>query len=310
MEEIDRSLSNAQQLHSLKTKLRIALETLGKKRLLGAQLGPMITAAAAPGPSYKEYYAPGMPGALRTFVNDYLTDLIVPTAERSGSDILFEVGGVLAGESQITSEMLWKTFVAVEPSYVLAFDKNQESLATFRSGTEIGPEFQRIMNVTFEDHQSFCERFCEEECVLASDSQPKLKALSEQYSKEFYHSWLEALRASTPRLEREWGKFRKQEVLKLFRTRLYQLAVRTEKIEELALLISAGQQQAYSAHQPRLAMASNRKQNPTDTLVGTEEGEVARQLLCEILGHMDMTSLRTVLVPFGAVLDAVSKKRP
>ena len=90
MDDIDSIAIESAEIEKMKARLGASLAALSNRRVLGAQLGQMVNEALGEGRNYKAYFPHPTQDALRRFVEQFLSDLVVPTEERSGQDRYFE----------------------------------------------------------------------------------------------------------------------------------------------------------------------------------------------------------------------------
>lgn len=307
MEEHTRASMDGTVLEQVRDRLRTMLAGFGQRRILGAQLGPLVNEAIESGNTYKSYLEGSEPPTLRAFVQKYLSDIVSESGEYSGSDQFYEVR-TAEGEpvnSRPADGVFWKTFVAVSPLFTLTCETETFELQTFPIGSEIPERWKPIDSVTLDEHQRICEGFCDQLDSMGKQTD-SLRRIAAEYSATSYPLWLAALRSFVPRLDREWSIFRRTRLMGLFRERLENLSIPSESVDALVLEIANDQERA---HQFDLReRKSYGLQNSSGSIDSNATDADMRRLFHTIVDQMNAGDLRKIAIPFGAIWWVLNNK--
>ncbi|CAG2144863.1 hypothetical protein [Cupriavidus plantarum] len=279
------------------------LQELGAAKVVGAKLAPIVAQVLPAGTIYKNYLPTTKTPRLKDFVELYLSDLIFTNDERQGTDIVYELRQQRSDSLAVVKNgdgMLWKSFVALSPSRKLVFDTSIGEIGTVLVTAQQPAECVEIRPVQFEEHREMCERFV---AKLGSEHRDTadLAAVVENFDEQSYPLWLKALRTSRPPLDKEWGKFRQDSVLKLFHERLIAFQVSEDRIAQLKVQLERdrGQAQANATGVPPATAISN---EPSLSAKELRERR-ARELLHAAVDKMSYEQIQKLEVPFGVLLD-------
>lgn len=296
----------ALDVDGLSSALAPKLLDLQAATIVGAQLAPLIDGCLPAGTTYRNYLPAGGPSRLRSFVERYLVDLVLPTEERRGSDFLYRIIHAVPDEGAVGrgDGRLWKSFVALKPSRHLVFDSETAEIGILESLGEASKAIKTIPPVSFAEHASLCQQFYEQ-LVKRGEEQPLLKALLSDFHPQTYPMWLHALRTSRPPLDKEWGAFRQAAILSLFEERLGALDVRGERAGQLVLQLRRDHEQSMrsKAAEP-VASADATPQAPTPIPPRDAKEKRAREALHAAVDRMSYEQIMSLPLPFGVMLDA------
>ncbi len=274
--------------------------------IVGAQLAPLIDGCLLAGTTYRNYLPADEPSRLRSFVERYLVDLVLPTHERRGSDFLYRIIHAVQDEGAIVRGhgRLWKSFVALKPSRHLAYDSQTAEIGILESMGEASEAIKTISPVTFAEHAVICRQFYEQ-LVKDGDEQPLLKALLADFHPQTYPMWLHALRTSRPPIDKDWGGFRQEAILGLFEERLGALDVQGERAKQLVLQLRRDHEESMRSKSVEpAATAESTPQAAAPTPPRDAKEKRAREALHAAVDRMSYEQIIALPVPFGVMLDA------
>jgi hypothetical protein len=123
-------------LAKLREQLRSRLST--QSTVLGSTLVPLINNILGPA-GYQSLFPDGEKPQLRKVVECFLSDFIIPTEQRQGSDFVYEIIPPSPTQERPAAGQLWKSFVAVKPSYKIAFDHATASIRIIKRDVTLTP---------------------------------------------------------------------------------------------------------------------------------------------------------------------------
>ena len=274
--------------------------------IVGAQLAPLIDGCLPAGTTYRNYLPADEPSRLRSFVERYLVDLVLPTDERRGSDFLYRIIHAVQDEGVIGrgDGRLWRSFVALKPSRHLAYDSQTAEIGILESLGEASEAIKLISPVTFAEHADICRQFYEQ-LVKDGVEQPLLMAMLADFHPQTYPMWLHVLRTSRPPLDKDWGGFRQAAILGLFEERLGALDVQGERAKQLVLQLRRDHEQSMRSKTVEpAATADSTPQAAAQTSPRDAKEKRAREALHAAVDRMSYEQIISLSVPFGVILDA------
>jgi hypothetical protein len=273
----------------------------------GALLAPLIDSCLPAGTTYRTYLPLNETPRLRNFVELQLSELVRPTDERSGSDIIYSIIHAVRSDSVLVRAdgQLWRTFVALAPTKQLVYDRKTAEIGLLELLAEAPEPLSLVRSVTFDEHRKICVEFYAH-LESRGEAVPLLKELLQAFEPQSYPMWLRILRTSSPPLDKEWGKCRQQALLQIFRERLTAIAVPLERIGQLELQICRDHEQAIlrktGTQTPAAESVASISSNPTPK---DAKEKRARELLHVAVDRMSYEQMQSLLIPFGTLLDLV-----
>ena len=286
---------------TFRAQLAAKLQDLKLTTIVGARLGPLIDGALPEGVTYRDFLSTDRSPRLRNFVDRFLNDLVCATDERQGADVVYSIlpsrdAEVVPGTAQ---GQLWKSFVAIKPSRKLLFDTRTTEIAALPSHANVPDGCSVIPPASFDEHRGICERFVTHLAATERDT-AELEAITADFDEQSYPMWLAVLRSSSPPLDREWGEFRQDELLNVFRGRLRELSVADERAEQLVTQLQLDHLQA------RGVLTTATPTEPTHGGNVTSAKELrdrrARDLLHAAVDKMNYEQMQNLSLPFGILL--------
>jgi len=276
------------------------LQSFGRNRLLGSQLGQLINESLGVGQSYKALLPAGGPQTLLQFCATFLSDVVQPTGEFSGPDQWFRVNQIELQEwsGVLGSGSTWKAFVSLSPMHAVVLNSSRSDLLTAPIGSELPEGFLTIASLTLEEHKGVCEAFrlrLETEGFETAE----LTRILETYDSTSYAAWIAAIHGLVPRGDGEWSVFRRARIIDLFKKRLIDLGISESIVGTLVPQLTADQRRA------NLAQIAERQR----VSAGAPQFDAdARQFLHAVIDKLDLSQLRKIEIPFGAFLDAMNER--
>ena len=320
---------NSDEVEKLRKNVQSSLLKLKQNRILGAQLGALVEQALQTaldnqtsslennqfnrGSTYKRYLPQENPPTLSTFVSQYLNGILTLTNEKSGPDNFYEIVGATPRLSTTgpvatsTSKALWKTFVAIYPPYLLLYDQDSADIRLAQKGSEVSDNEKTIPSATIQEHQQICMAFCDRLEHAGKPIEALRKIANDNYNAASYQPWLDRLRQDAinldmPRLENEWGAFRSGKLFELFRERLEKIVDSKTQINQLVEKIKSDQKHRSKAK-------STRDSIPLLSKTSTHVDPDVHDLFHAVIDRLQESEIRHMMVPFGAVLDAITNKK-
>ena len=287
----------------IRERVASKLAGLAVDRILGSQLGELINGVLAPTGTFHEYRLPGSSPKLRPFVERVLHGIDEVTTERKGNDSYYQILGVPSpvpsSTPSTTSDAgkLWRTFVAVSGAQRIVFDPSVGALRVI-SDQELPAGTTEVPAATLDEHRKILGEFIAE---LASTGRkiPALEVIEAGYSAQSYPQWLKALRAEQPPLDKEWGKFRQEHLVELFKVRLTGLGLASERVGQLATEFERDHQQAVAT---KIAQTAARTAEAVTVDSTSQKEKRAREALHRMIDRMSFEQIQQLQLPFAAML--------
>ena len=281
-----------------------ALRTYESKEISGSQLNHLIS-ITTPHINVRNLVGiPYGPGALTAFIDEYLSDYLSHVGPQGG-DKLYEIGHFITRPTRTSNKSLWKTFVGPDSDEMLVIDIEKteirsELVAYPTSATEC-----TINSVTLDEHDKIREAYLE---TLDEGVAAKLNELLSTSPK--YGQWIDALKHQDPRLLKNWSTFRRQSLKKIFESKLSQLPLDSAAKKQIDFELSASHKAVYKENSERFNLSKPHSplQENLLNVTDNEQLDMARKLMQSIVNNMGYEDLRSVQLPFGAVLDTLKTK--
>jgi len=283
-------------------RLEEELRALAVPLLPGSQLAKLVNRALGEGRSFRDYLlGPELP-RLRTFIERFVSPEVVrPTEQRQGSDILFAVPHEASAFSLAQDGRLWKAFVAVQPVSQLVFNRSTGAVSVLPTGLPVPDGCAVVERVQPHEHRALRANFCDS---LAKRGVPvgDLLGAALEESEGFYQRWLHMLRVRKP-LDREWGHFRNEELLSLYEQRLLQLGAPEDRAQQLKKELYLDHEVARSPKKAADALVAAEAASNTPRDHRDNRERRARELLRVASERLPLEQLLSVQLPVSVILD-------
>jgi hypothetical protein len=291
----------------IRERVASKLSGQGANRILGSQLGELVNQALAPTGTFQDYRIPGSSSKLRPFAERVLQGVVEATAERKGTDSYYAILGTSAPAPAPTpapspsvapyAGKLWRTFVAVSSRQQIVFDSSIGALSVISQG-EIPEGTTVVPSATFGEHRAMLAAFIAE--LKSKDGHiPALEMIEATYSAQAYPQWLKVLRSEQPPLDKEWGKFRQEHLVELFKGRLSLLGLSSERVGQLGTEFARDYQQAVAS---RIDRSNARTSEIATTDIVSHKEKRAREALHRMIDRMSFEQIQQLQLPFAAML--------
>lgn len=298
---VDSEIKNiATDFDQVIARIRSRLSSYSGESKTGSQVHSIISKAEPDLDIRLVVDIPSGPGAFTKFAETYLKDDLVRVGHQGG-DVLYSVGRVPKSGAFVSDPGIWKAFVspnAVNQLYVRPGDG--ELLVVEHNANEDG--VLNVEKITDAEHQRVRDEFLTDLQRGGIDDPEVMdtKAVS-------YEQFLKVLRSSG--LAKRWGKYRREAFKTIFIDRLDTL-----RLSEEAMARSVGQlmsSQEQSIRPPEQLMDAPLSTRALANRPAAQSGKLdaARALAHSVIGHMTYDELRTISMPLGAVLDALSAQK-
>lgn len=283
------------KLDSFIEDVRQRLLALKKARVAGAKLASIVEQSLPAGSTFRDFLPDTVDrntASFRVFAERSLSDVVSPTSERRGTDLLYDI---IDSGQEIEPEPgdLWRTFVSVKPKSQLILDKKTLLLSAVALHVSASGDHSVISPVSLSEHKDVCEAYLQELKKNDIQVQP-LDEVLQDYTAASYTKWLKNLRAHTPPLDRQWGEFRKQAIFKIFEKRLRELDFAVEQFPVIVnQLASDGHRKASATATLLITTTPEAKQ-----LKETVEDQVRRRLH-SVIDRMTLDQMNALLIPFS-----------
>jgi hypothetical protein len=269
----------------------------------------MIAAAMPDGTSYRDHIPSDGPARLKTFVEMYLDGVAHPTDDRRGVDLIYRIVHAVSDTTQVrehASGSAWRTFVALNPSRQLAYDSETAELCVLPLLADAATvNVVAIEAVSLNEHRVICQQYFDR---LSAElpCYEVLGALLKDFRSETYPMWLRTLRLAKPPMDKEWGKFRQQALLELFRGRLAALKVPHERVEQLVVQLQRDHENLMltKSEDPATAQAGSAL-GVAQPLSKDQKERRTREALHAVVDRLTYEQMLNLSVPLGAVFDLI-----
>lgn len=267
----------------------------------GSQLALLVNKALGNGRSFKDFFGENETPRLRSFVERYVPpDVVRATDQRKGSDIVFAVPHEASVVELAQDGRLWKSFVAIQRVTQLVFNRSTGAVSALSAGLPVPDECAVVEPVTMAEHQRLRLDFCD---ALEARKTPLegLRDVAQGQTEGFYQLWLQALRSRRP-LDREWGQFRNDRLLRLYEERLVQLGASPDRASQLKQELSLDHEVARSPKKVADALVAAESSSAPGHVRDSRERR-ARDLLRLASERLTVEQILTIQLPLAAILD-------
>ena len=247
------------------------------------------------------------PGALTEFVQRYLSGALIRKGNQGGDTLYVIASHPGCDWSSNESRDLWQNFVSPSSPRHIVFEQNRGRLVSRATIASAADGEIAIARATDDEHDRIRADFVgklgpDDAAALAQHAPPT----------ENFPIWIAALRRHLPDQVRNWGVYRRDRLLELFKERIRALGVDASLESKVIEQINASQLAAYQKP----------KEPSHERLDGAKPGAVsqlsrknpdmpitrARELAHIAVDLMDYDELRAIRLPLGIILDAVYSK--
>lgn len=269
---------------------------LKKARIAGAKLASIVQGLLPEGKSFRDFLPADVDketASFRVFAERSLSAVVTITSNRRGTDVLYDI--INSGQDvEPEPGDLWRAFVSVKPQLQLILDTKGSLLSAVEPSVAVSVDHVQVMPVSLGEHKSVCEAYLR---VLkkrgATPSQ--FEEVLQDYTVASYAKWLKVLRTHTPPLDREWGEFRRREMLVLFGKRLEALDLRKTQATQIA--------EQFANDAPKTAAPSLHIDLPAAPLAAVPPSETVedqvRRRLHSVIDRMTLEQMNALLIPFS-----------
>lgn len=295
-------MQNHDSLNSMLSDIRSALMRGEGEAKTGSQIHQIIL-DAAPGIDVRSIVGiPVGPGALTKFIETYFQGT-VNRIGMQGGDVLYGIGDVVRAAPKIENTSIWKAFVSPSAVKFLCLRTSDMKLLVL-DHLDLDDDTHHIARVSGAEHDKIREDF------RSSLTESQRAMLDQNVATDSsYDTFVAALRLDG--LMKSWGLFRRDAFAELFAARLKAIPVNDELISGITAQLLESQQALFKeeASKPATAQSSisGRSLEPANA-ARRDNLEAAKSLAKSVIDKMTYDELRGIHVPFGAVLDALSRK--
>jgi len=269
----------------------------------GARLAPLVNEAIGGGWTYRDYFrARGIPN-LRKFVDEYISpDVVRPTDERQGTDVLYAIPRKASAVEQAHEGKLWKTFVAVVPTDNLVYNRVTGDVTLLSPTLPLPSDCVVVPPVAIDEQRELCLAFCDKlESEGSTEGATALRGVLAESGDVFYQPWLNTLRMRKP-LDRHWGQFRHDRLLELFEKRILAAGASAARAGQLKQQLALDHEIARSPKQVEAATAATEAISGAGGARESRERR-ARELLKAAAERLPYDQLMAVQLPLGLLVD-------
>lgn len=275
-------------------QVRSRLLALKKARVAGAKLSSIVGSVLPAGKTFRDFLPDDVDretASFRVFAERNLAAVVRLTSSRRGTDVLYEIVDSGQGIEPEPGD-LWQAFVSVKPTQLLIVDNEALLLSAVAPQAAVSASHTTISQVSLSEHKSLCEAYLQR-LQQRGIQVPQLDEILLDYTSASYTKWLKTLRAQTPPLDREWGEFRRHEILTLFRARLQVLGLAETQITNLSDQFANDAPRA--ANLPVQSVATALEASPP---LETVEDQVRRRLH-SVIDRMTLEQMNSLMIPFS-----------
>ncbi|MFO3797098.1 MAG: hypothetical protein ACK8QZ_07415 [Anaerolineales bacterium] len=297
-------MEDAKNLDKILLSIRSALLSCEGQAKSGSQIHKIIL-DAAPGIDIRSIVGiPSGPGALTKFIETYFS-AILRRIGMQGGDVLYGIGEGVAPPPEDDSPSIWKAFVSPSaPNYLYLRISDMKLIVSADNG-EANAENLHVAKVTDEEHQKVREAFL---LGLSEDQRAKIEPSSNPNFS--YDEFVEMLRSNG--LMKLWGEFRRDAFKDALAQRLQELSVDEQSIPIVLGQLMASQKSLFRSEATKSAVSTTTSTDLAPKFFAAEKDdklESARSFARAVINGMGYEELRTLQVPFGAVLDALGARK-
>lgn len=293
-------------------KLRDALMLIDGAERTGAQLKAMIDSVC---PDLDIRQATGVlvgPGALTSFIRTHLADIVSPVGKHGG-DPIYRIGAQRTSLEESENLDFWAIFASTSLGQQFVYNKTTKHIGAQFVGGPVPEDSIVIAPLSSDDLKQICVDFVE---GVPESLKNELKTTLNLDN--FFTAWVNILRTKYPDYYRDWGLFRVQAIIKLFEDRLKAADLSDEEVRSYVSRLVRNQSAAYRARvaqltsspDPQSSTRAQSAQQNSSSGQSTHTPSLAqdlaiRKLATSALGFMSDTELRNLMMPLGALADAL-----
>ena len=285
-------------------EMRSRLLALKKARIAGSRLADIVHASLPQGQTFRDFLPVDVDretASFKVFAERNLEGVVKLTGLRRGTDVLYEIVG--SGQD-IEPEPgdLWRAFVSIKPNLQLILDNRKSLHAVALDVIATNNRQTRISPVSLAEHRDVCDAY-RQQLKQQRIEISQLDEILRDYTAASYTKWLKILRTHTPPLDREWGEFRKQAMLGIFRKRLQALGIGEADFAHIV--------DQFTDDAPRTSNTSARPvaANPEAALRAETTEDQVRRRLHLVIDRMTLEEMNALQIPFGLFFKTCSDQR-
>lgn len=281
-------------------KLTQALRARPERTIKGALLGEQIKKIAPELDLRKIMDIPAGPGSVSKFAERYLASVLVRTGI-SGSDVVYEIVGSEISNSEALP-LLWQTFARPGSESVIALDiSNGIDQAKLSVSKALSPNCIQINSATPSELDQIRANFTEEINRSLENTTDHLDA------SDAYTEWSKELKSIGLAQYKKWSAYRISKIAELFHERLANLNVPLEQRRVLENELKKSQRS--KTQKPKNFEPSNNLQSAINlpSNENKSDEDEFRYAIIEVVKLLPYSSLRDLVLPAGAVFDALRK---
>jgi len=276
-----------------------ALRSWPEATITGGQLNKLIQSTS---PNLNIRTAVGMPvgsGALVKFVLRHLSDDLERIGYQ-GKDVLYRIQGREASKlPDSASAQIWRTFVSPNSGKHLVLEQSVPLLVARDSPANGNDTEIEIPKAQLDEHDRIRRAFVESLTPTAAATLQQSGAADADFN-----TWIATLRRILPGSVRDWGKFRRQQLAELFRSRISKMGLSPPIQSAVLDQLIAAERAAYSEEGGTYAEAAKLPRR-APSLPGADEALArARRFVHTAVDLMTLDELRATRLPLGVLLDA------
>lgn len=279
-------------------KITVKLLALTENTISGAILGEMIPVVTPELRVREVMNIPTGPGALRKFIDLHLKHVLIPS-HKQGSDVIYSIVGSTSPKSENVDPDLWRTFVRTNSSKTLVL--HGAALQIEEVNGAVHDDAKLISSATTDELNQIRIDFIKSLGEMATGL-PDMKAP--------YADWSAALRKLGREHYRNWTEYRLRKIEELFGSRLDALEIESSIRSNLCSQIRRSQFSTKEHVGVNKQPYSLQKISNNDVIIRSVEPDDVkfRQAVLEVLKEFSTSELRAIMLPAGALADALSRQ--
>jgi hypothetical protein len=308
-EQKERAMHEPENLEAVLANIRSALERHQGQSKSGAILHAIITQAAPDLNIRSVVEIPTGPGALSKFIETYLNEFVKRIGNKGG-DILYGIGdGFVSPPYEGASPLedvskVWKAFVS--PNAVNHLFLNMSDLRLVVTETTLQDDgLEQIARVSDEEHDTIRQGF------RKTLSEEHRSFIDEQtVNNASYETLLQALRSAG--LMKSWSSYRRDAFKQLLAERLELLPLDKALIPSVAGQLIASQQALFRQKEITQGIKQpppTNRSSETSAALHYDDINFVRDLARRAIDQMSYNDIRSICLPIGAIIDALSARK-